>query len=55
MEKIENKGIINRVYSWFKNLTVKGLLGAILIAFVIIIILIYRLMNGLSKNIIHTL
>jgi hypothetical protein len=39
MEKIENKGIINRVYSWFKNLTVKGLLGAILIAFVIIIIL----------------
>jgi hypothetical protein len=39
MEKIENKGIIDRVYSWFKNLTVKGLLGAILIAFVIIIIL----------------
>lgn len=39
MENTEEKGIIARVVNWFKNLTVKGLLGAILIAFVVIIIL----------------
>lgn len=39
MEKTEEKGIINRVSVWFRNLTVKGLLGAILVAFVVIIIL----------------
>jgi len=39
MEKIENKGIIDRIYNWFKNLTVKGLLGAILIAFIVVIVL----------------
>ncbi|MEI6190973.1 MAG: hypothetical protein WCP24_01220 [bacterium] len=55
MEKIENKGIIDRVYNWFKNLTVKGLLGAIFIAFVIIIILtslsfLPRIMSGISSS-----
>ena len=39
MEKIENKGIFAKIYDWFKNLTVKGLLGAILVAFIIMIIL----------------
>lgn len=39
MENKEEKGIFVRVYDWFKNLTVKGLLGAILVAFVIIIVL----------------
>jgi hypothetical protein len=39
MEKIEDKGIFAKVYKWFKNLTVKGLLGAILVAFIIMIIL----------------
>jgi uncharacterized cupredoxin-like copper-binding protein len=37
--KQEKKGIFVRIYEWFKNLTVKGLLGAIFIAFVIIILL----------------
>lgn len=39
MENTKNKGIFVRIYDWFKNLTVKGLLGAILVAFIIIIIL----------------
>jgi hypothetical protein len=39
MENQKEKGIFVRVYEWFKNLTVRGLLGAILMAFVIIIIL----------------
>jgi len=39
MEKIEDKGIFERVYDWFKNLTVKGLLTGILLTFIIIIIL----------------
>lgn len=39
MENKEKKGIFGRIYDWFKNLTVKGLLGAIFIAFVIIILL----------------
>jgi hypothetical protein len=39
MENTEKKGIFTRVYLWFKNLTLKGLLGAILVAFIIIIIL----------------
>lgn len=39
MENTEKKGIFVRVYDWFKNLTVKGLLGFILVAFIIIIIL----------------
>jgi len=39
MENNENKGIISRIYNWFVNLTVRGLLGAILMAFIIIIIL----------------
>jgi hypothetical protein len=37
--KQEKKGIFVRIYEWFKNLTVKGLLGAIFVAFVIIILL----------------
>ncbi len=39
MENTEKKGIFSRIYKWFANLTLKGLLGAILIAFIIIIIL----------------
>jgi len=39
MEKTEQKGIFDRIYNWFNNLTVKGLLGSILISFVIVIIL----------------
>lgn len=39
MENQKEKGIFVRIYDWFKNLTVKGLLGAILMAFIIIIIL----------------
>lgn len=39
MENNRKKGIFRRVYDWFLNLTVKGLLGAIFIAFIIIIIL----------------
>jgi hypothetical protein len=40
MENKENKGILVRIWTWFKNLTVKGLLRAIFIAFIIIIIFI---------------
>lgn len=39
MEKTEQKGIIGRTYDWFKNLTVKGLLSVIAMAFIIMIIL----------------
>ena len=39
MENQKEKGIFVRIYDWFKNLTVKGLLGAILMAFIIVIIL----------------
>ncbi len=39
MENKEEKGIFNRIYTWFSNITVKGLLGVILVAFIIIIIL----------------
>jgi hypothetical protein len=38
MENKEKKGIFQRIYEWFTNLSVKGLLGAIFIAFIIIII-----------------
>lgn len=38
MENTEKKGIFYRIYNWFKNLTVKGLLGVILIALIIVII-----------------
>ena len=42
MEKTENnKGIVDRIYNWFKNLTVRGLLGAILVAFIVIIVLFF--------------
>jgi hypothetical protein len=55
MEKTENKGIFSRIYDWFKNLTVKGLLGAILVAFVIMIIImsasyIPKIMSGISSS-----
>ncbi len=40
MEKNEEKGIFSKTYNWFANLTVKGLLGAILVAFIILIILV---------------
>lgn len=55
MEKKEEKGILNSIYNWFKNLTVKGLLGMILILFTILIILISfslipRALNGLSNS-----
>lgn len=40
METKENKGIISKIYNWFKNLTIKSLLGLILLTFIIIIILI---------------
>lgn len=39
MENKEEKGIFERIFIWFKNITVKGLLGVILLAFVIIILL----------------
>ena len=39
MEKKEEKGIFEKTYNWFASLTVKGLLGAILMAFVILIII----------------
>jgi hypothetical protein len=39
MENKEEKGIFVRVYNWFKNLTVRGLLGAILVFFIILVIL----------------
>jgi len=39
MEKIEDKGIITRIYDWFKNLTIKSLLTGILLTFIIIVIL----------------
>ncbi len=39
MENTEKKGIFSRVYNWFVNLTLKGLLQLILIAFIIIVIL----------------
>jgi hypothetical protein len=55
MEKTENKGIFARIYNWFVNLTVKGLLGAILVVFVLILILISasylpRVMRGISSS-----
>ncbi len=40
MENKEKKGIFERVYDWFNGLTLKGVLGAVLTAFVILIILI---------------
>jgi hypothetical protein len=51
MENKENKGIFARIYDWFKNLTVKGLLQAIFVAFVVIILLMtaVRLPSILSK------
>ena len=39
MENQKDKGILERTYDWFKNLTVKGLLGAILLVFVLVVIL----------------
>lgn len=39
MEKKEEKGIITRIQDWLNGLTVRGLLSAILVAFIIIIIL----------------
>jgi hypothetical protein len=39
MEKTEEKGIFKRIYFWFVNLTLRGLLGAILVAFIIVIVL----------------
>jgi hypothetical protein len=39
MENKEEKGIFARIYNWFVNLTLRGLLGAILVAFIIIILL----------------
>lgn len=39
MENTEKKGIFPRIYNWFVNLTLRGLLGAVLVAFIIIIIL----------------
>lgn len=39
MENNEKKGIFSRLWNWFNNLTVKGLLGAILLAFIVIIFL----------------
>jgi hypothetical protein len=40
MEKTEQKGIFTRIYDWFNSLTLKSLLGTVLLAFVILIILI---------------
>ncbi len=39
MDKNKEKGMITKIYDWFKNLTIKGLLSLILLAFIIIIIL----------------
>jgi uncharacterized cupredoxin-like copper-binding protein len=39
MENQEQKGIFERIWLWFKNLTVKGLLRAIFVVFIIIVIL----------------
>ena len=39
MENKEKKGIFVRVYDWFASLTMKSLVGAILVVFIIIIIL----------------
>lgn len=39
MEKTEEKRIFTRTYNWFKNLSVKGFLGMVIIVFIIIIIL----------------
>jgi hypothetical protein len=39
MEKTEKKGIFPRIYNWFVSLTVKGLLGAILVVFILILII----------------
>jgi hypothetical protein len=55
MENNKEKGVFVRIYEWFKNLTVKGLLGVILMAFVIIIILmsvsyIPKMMSRISNS-----
>ncbi len=55
MEKIEEKGIFRKIYDWFVNLTLKGLLSAILIVFIIILILMSvsflpRVMSGISSS-----
>jgi hypothetical protein len=39
MENQEKKGIFVKIFEWFKNLTVKGLLGMILVAFIILILI----------------
>ena len=39
MENQKEKGIFVKIYEWFENLTLKGLLGAVLMAFIILIIL----------------
>lgn len=41
MEKTEEKGIFNKAFAWYNNATMKGLLGAVLLAFIIIIILLF--------------
>jgi len=55
MENKEEKGIFARIYNWFVNLTLRGLLGAILVVFIIIVILmsvsyIPRIMSGISNS-----
>ncbi len=55
MEKTEQKGKIERLTDWLNTLSVKGLLSAILVAFVVIIILISlslvpRIMSGVSSS-----
>ena len=55
MENKEEKGIIKRIQDWFNGLTVRGLLSAILIAFIIIIILLSasylpRIMSRISSS-----
>ncbi len=39
MEKEKNKGIFSRLWTWFKNLTVRGLLRALFVLFLIIVII----------------
>jgi len=39
MEKTEEKGMFKKIYNWFRNLSVKGFFGMIIMIFIIIIIL----------------